>query len=205
VFFEPLGRDIPTAKRCPPFVDALLTGFYLTLSVDMDYDGKNFRWAPLPKTGTETYPTEPIAFHAPEQVATTPLGAERREIVKFNSFWTIDLTPGWSLLITHPAHQHDLPFRTISAVVDADRYAETFIQIPTVWLSKGVACVLPKGTPIAQCIPVPRDFAVGAARPMDAEENAALEASIRGIIEAPGVYKKSYRASRKAGEGDGGG
>ena len=204
VFHEALGLEIPTAKRCPPFLDALLTGFYLPLSVDLDYDGETFRWSPLPTTGSEPYPTAPIVFHATEQVATTPLGAERREIVKFNTFWTIDITPGWSLLITHPAHQLDLPFRTISAVVDADLYSETFIQIPTLWMSKARPCALARGTPIAQCIPIPRDVSFAGARAMDAQENAGLEASIQAIIDKPGVYKKSFRASRKA-SADGGG
>lgn len=199
VFYATLGQDIPTAKRCPPFVDVLMTGFYLLLSVDIDYDGKSFRWAPLPTTGSEPYPTDPVGFHAAEQVAGTPL--QGREIVKFNSFWAIDLTPGWSLLVTHPAHQLDLPFRTLDAVVDADLYSESFIQIPTLWLSKGVPCRLAAGTPVAQCIPISRDLTFGPARAMNADENAALEASIRTIIDQPGVYKRSFRASRKAPHG----
>jgi hypothetical protein len=198
VFHPGTAQEIPTAKRCMPFLDALMTGFYLTLSTDLDYDGENFRWVPLPTTGTEPYPTEPIAFHAPEQLAGAPLGAEPRTILKFNIFWAIGLTPGWSLFVTHPAHQTDLPFQTISAVIDADRYSETFIQIPTLWRSRGVPCVLPKGTPVAQCLPIPRDVAYGVPRAMDAQETAALEASIRAIIDTPGVYKQSFRASRKA-------
>jgi hypothetical protein len=198
VFFQALGQDIPTAKRCPPFLDVLMTGFYLLLSTDIDFDGESFRWTPLPTTGSEPYPTAPIGFHATEQVAGTPLGADRREIVKFNTFWTIDLTPGWSLLVTHPAHQLDLPFRTLDAVVDADLYGDSFIQIPTLWLSRGAPCRLAKGTPIAQCVPVPRDLAFTGARAMDAQENAALEASIRAIIDEPGAYKRNFRASRKA-------
>ena len=197
VFYQALGQDIPTAKRCPPFVDALLTGFYLPLSVDLDYDGENFLWRPLPTTGTEPYPTTPISFHAPEQVAATPLGEERREIVKFITFWSIDITPGWSLLITHPAHQLDLPFRTISAVVDADLYTRvSFIQIPTLWMSKGKPCRLARGTPVAQCIPVPRDVAFGAARAMGADENAALEANIRAITDTPGIATRRTTAPR---------
>jgi hypothetical protein len=202
VHYAPLGIDIPTAKRCPPFLDVLLSGFYLPLSTDIIYDGENFQWRPLPTTGTEPYPTAPISFHPQVQAAGTPLGAEEREIVKFINFWTIDLTPGWSILVTHPAHQIDLPFQTISAVIDVDRYTETFIQIPTLWLSRGEPCIVRRGTPIAHCFPIPREQGFGGARAMDAAENAALEASIRKVIDTPGIYKKSFRDTRKSGPAD---
>ncbi len=200
VRFEALQADIPTAKRCPPFLDVLLTGFYLTLSTDILYDGETFQWRPLPVRGDEPYPTTPITFHAREQVAGTPLGAEGLEIVKFINFWTIDLTPGWSLLVTHPAHQIDLPFQTISAVVDADLYSDTFIQIPTLWRSKGKPCALKRGTPIAHCIPIPREQAFGGARAMTSDEAKAFDAHVRAIIDTPGVYKKSFRGARRVTE-----
>jgi hypothetical protein len=197
VHFDLIDGKVPTAKRCPPFLDALLEGFYFRLSTDIDYDGKDFRWTPLPMGGSEPYPTAPIGFHAPVQLAGAPLGAPNHDIVKFNNFWTVELEPGWSILVTHPSHQTDLPFRTINAVIDADRYRDTVIQVPTLWLSAGVPCFLKRGTPIAQCFPIPRNVAYLGARAMSGGENAAFEANVRAIIDTPNAYRKNFRAHRK--------
>ena len=50
--------------------------------------------------------------------------------IKFNSFWTIELEPGWSLFATHPVNRDDLPFRLISGLVDADRFHDGGINFP---------------------------------------------------------------------------
>jgi len=42
-----------------------------------------------------------------------------RPRLEFNSFWTIELEPGWSLFATHPVNRDDLPFRLISGLVDS--------------------------------------------------------------------------------------
>ena len=53
--------------------------------------------------------------------------------IKFNSFWTIELEPDWSLFATHPVNRDDLPFRTISGLVDADRFHDGGINFPAIW------------------------------------------------------------------------
>ncbi len=197
ILHQPTGVMAPTAKRCPPFLDALIEGYYLRLSTDIDYDGKDFRWRPLPVTGEEPYPTAPIGFHAPSQLSGAPMGREGMDIVKFNNFWTVDLEPGWSILVAHPSHQSDLPFRTLSAVIDADRYRDVVIQIPTLWLAGDRPCQLAAGTPIAQIFPFPRNLGFDGARAMTAEEHARFNAQVREVIATPNAYRKRFRARRK--------
>ena len=93
----------------------------------------------------------------PRQVAGTPFFDDDRFIIKFNNFWTIELPPGYSLLVTHPINRHDLPFVTLTGLVDADRYRDNFMHFPARWLDPDFNGVLPKGTPVAQCLPIKRE------------------------------------------------
>ncbi len=76
--------------------------------------------------------------------------------IKFNSFWTIELEPGWSLFATHPVNRDDLPFRLVSGLVDSDRFHDGGINFPAVWTKPDFSGVLERGTPVAQCFAVPR-------------------------------------------------
>src|SRR5277367_4365468 len=51
------------------------------------------------------HPTSPVSFHDPAQAAGTPLFKPDVVFVKFNSFWTIELEPGYSLFATHPVNR----------------------------------------------------------------------------------------------------
>jgi len=43
-------------------------------------------------------------------------------------------------------------------LVDADTYRDNFINFPAFWHDADFNGVLPKGTPVAQCVPVKRDI-----------------------------------------------
>ncbi|MCG8461128.1 MAG: hypothetical protein MI919_32995, partial [Holophagales bacterium] len=86
-----------------------------------------------------------------EQAAGSPLSDADTVIVKFNNFWTIECPSGWSLLVTHPVNREDLPFRTLTGLVDADRYGDAFIHFPARWSDPDFTGLLPRGTPVAQC------------------------------------------------------
>jgi hypothetical protein len=63
---------------------------------------------------------------------------------------------GYSLLITHPLNRLDLPFTTLSAVVDADKYPISDGSIPF-FLKKDFYGIIKKGTPLFQVIPFKRE------------------------------------------------
>jgi hypothetical protein len=56
------------------------------------------------------------------------------------------------MLITHPLNRHDLPFTTLSAVVDGGLVLDPNGNIPF-YIKKDFEGVIPKGTPIIQIIP----------------------------------------------------
>ena len=192
-------RSIRTVKQCPPFVDAMVHGFMVLLPCDVRVDGCRFEWDwALPPPTLAGHPRAPLSFHVPEQIAGSPLAHGTQSALKFNSFWTIELEPGWSLMAVHPVNRDDLPFRLVTGLVDADRFNEVGINFPAVWIDPGFSGVLARGTPLAQCYPVRRDAPELVCEAMSSERAAGYDALAARIMAAPGVYRKGYRGRRGA-------
>jgi hypothetical protein len=192
-------RSIRTVKQCPPFVDAMTHGFMMLLPCDVRVQAGAFSWNwPLPALEVPGHPRAPLSFHVPEQIAGSPLAHGPHSAIKFNSFWTIELEPGWSLMAVHPINRDDLPFRLVTGLVDADRFNDVGINFPAVWVDAEFDGVLPRGTPIAQCYPVPRDAPVLVCEAMSDERRGRYEALAASIMAGPGVYRKTYRSKRGA-------
>jgi len=189
------GRDIRTVKQCPPFVDAMRHGFMMVLPCDVHVaPGLQFAWDwPLPESTLQGHPRAPLSFHVPEQLAGSPLARGAQSALKFNSFWTVRLEPGWSLLATHPANREDLPFRTLTGLVDADRFHDVGINFPALWVDPQFSGVLPRGLPIAQCCAVPRESPELVFAPMSDADRAGYDDVAARIMAGPGVYRKGYR------------
>ena len=190
-------RSIRTVKQCPPFVDAMAHGFMLLLPCDVEVHHGEFSWNwPLPAPAGHGAPRAPLSFHVPEQLAGSPLAQGRQSAIKFNSFWTIELEAGWSLMAVHPINRDDLPFRLVTGLVDADRFNAVGINFPAVWTDPGFDGVLPRGTPVAQCYPVAREAPALVCEAMSPAHVARYDALADRILGGPGVYRKGYRSKR---------
>ena len=193
-------RSIRTVKQCPPFVDAMTHGFMVLLPCDIAMHEGRFSWDwPLPTLAVPGHPRAPLSFHVPEQLTGSPLAHGRRSALKFNSFWTIELEPGWSLMAVHPINRDDLPFRLITGLVDADRFNDVGINFPAIWLDPNFSGVLPRGTPIAQCYPVPRETPALVFEAMSDARRHRYDELATQILAAPGVYRRQHRSKRDAG------
>ena len=115
---------------------------------------------------------------------------------QFNSFWTIELEPGWSLFATHPVNRDELPFRLISGLVDSDRFHDGGINFPAIWTQPDFSGVLPKGTPVAQCFAVPRAAPELEFESFDEARMMAYAKTVSDVLASPGVYRKRFRARR---------
>jgi hypothetical protein len=147
-----------TVKKCPPFIDAMTYGFLIPLIADLRVENGAFSWDHgVPDGSLIGTPHSPIDFHDNSQVTGSPFFEEDRFLVKFNGFWTIELPHGYSLFVTHPINREDLPFRTLSGLVDADRYRDNFLNFPARWHDPGFNGIVKKGTPVAQCVPIKRE------------------------------------------------
>ena len=194
-----LGGEVRTLKHCPPFIDAMRTGFLMPLAADVRVEAGAFSWDwDLP--ADRARPHHALAAQLPPRRAGdlgSPLHDPERVFLKFNNFWTIALEPGWSLLVVHPINRADLPFQTLTGLVDADRYGDGLIHFPARWLDAGFEGVLARGTPVAQCIPVqPRGAGAGVRAARRRGGGSALPRSRTRSRAEPGVYRKRYRAGR---------
>lgn len=190
--------DVRTVKQCPPFVDAMRSGFLIPLPCDIAYSGGAFSWNwPIPEPSVPQHPRAPLNFHAAAQATGTPFAGDGDNLIKFTSFWTIELPPGWSLLATHPFNRDDLPFRTLTGLVDADRFHDIGILFPARWLRPEQDCLLPAGTPVAQCLPIRRE-ALDLEFSTFAPSEAAAYAEVgERVLATPGVYRRAFRARER--------
>ena len=193
---------VRTLKHCPPFVDAMTQGFVLPLPCDVHVADGRLSWDwPIPRLGASLHPRAPIAFHASAQLEGTPYHASDAVAVKFNLFWTVELEAGWSLFATHPINRADLPFRLLSGLVDADRFHDVGILFPALWTDPAFSGVLPRGTPIAQCIPARRERVELEFATLDTDRSDRYQRTAETLLGGPGHYRKTFRASRPSGEG----
>jgi hypothetical protein len=193
-FSATAGKDEPTVKKCPPFIDAMIYGFLIPLPIDLEVRDGEFSWDfDVPEGYVSEFSHSPIDFHDPAQVTGTPLFEEDRFVIKFNSFWTIQAPPGYSLLFTHPVNRVDLPFTTITGLVDCDSFHDSPLNFPARWHDADFSGVLAKGTPVAQCLPVKREAWVADYQMLSEADESRLIATRDALRLETGVYRRRYR------------
>ena len=186
-----------TVKRCPPFVDAMTCGFLMPLICDLRVANGEFTWDNDLPASTVNFPRSPIGFQDASQVAGTPLFDADRFMIKFHNLWAIEAPEGYSLLFTHPANRFDLPFTTLTGLVDCDRFHDAPIHFPAHWHDEGFNGVLPKGTPVAQCIPIKRETWVAHTRAFTEEEAQRAHDLMNEVSRERGVYRRRFRAKSR--------
>ena len=125
-----------------------------------------------------------------------PFGASP-SILKWSPGWRIITPPGYSCLFTHPMNHFDLPFATLSGVVDTDSYKlGTEFPFRLLNINKDVV-ILEKGTPICQVIPFRREDWSSSTIEFDEEANKkngfALKSKIIRSYQLQFWKKKSYK------------
>lgn len=141
-----------TIKWCNPFGDALGSGYFILLENDVQVTQSNgtpeFVWF----RGGDNF----IGKHDKEQISPEliPKGYSQ-EPWKFINFWGIKTPPGYSTLFTHPMNRTELPFLTLSGVVDTDDYNFP-VNFPFI-IKDNFEGIIEAGTPIAQAIPFKRE------------------------------------------------
>jgi hypothetical protein len=193
-----MGEKTKTVKKCPPFIDAMTYGFLIPLPIDLEVKDGEFTWHfDVPKGFVSEYAHSPISFHDPIQVSGTPFFDDDRFVIKLNNFWNIQAPPGYSLLFTHPINRPDLPFTTITGLVDCDTFHDSPINFPVRWHDASFNGVLPKGTPIAQCLPVRRENWTAQFETLSDETNVRFFEMKKTLGTETDVYRRQYRAPKR--------
>jgi len=182
------GADL-TIKHCMPFIDALTTGFMIPLQADIEVKNGEFSW-------DWPHDESPLGFHFPTQAPGVPFVDEGEVVIKAHNFWSIHTEPGYATLFTHPLNRLDLPFRTLSGVVDTDSFDALPVHFPMVWVDRDFEGTLPAGTPIAQCVPIERGRVEMQIEAMSSDEYADAKALKTRIRDERGFYKDHLRQDR---------
>lgn len=195
---EEFDTRVKTVKQCPPFIDAMSYGFVIPLPCDLHYEAESFAWdwSELPPGLPRHTSRAPLGLHLNAQVEGSPLFEPDSLLIKFMNYWTIELEPGYSLLAGHPTNRPDLPFRTVTGLVDADLYTDNYVHFPAAWIDRDFKGVLPKGTPVAQCVPVPRQGLELVTGQLDPEAQARLNEVQEELPQAEGSYRKRFRQKK---------
>jgi hypothetical protein len=147
------GKVAITIKRCIPIFDSMTSGYIITLPADVyvsiKVDENNepvqyFEWPAL----------DMITFHPKEQAEKHPF-AGPYPYPKFNNPWSIKTPKGYSTLFVQPMHRESI-FTILPGIVDTDIYTAP-VNFPFIINDINFEGLIPKGTPIAQIIPIKRD------------------------------------------------
>jgi hypothetical protein len=188
IFDEPGMIGNLGIKSCMPFLDSLMHGYIQESWTDIhfqpDIHGQNIEDYNYPigpriishRDSGKTHLDIPEDYYKTEFAWRVP--------------WTPKLPKGYSLLFTHPLNNMNLPFTSLSGIVDSDMYYhESSGQYPFL-LKKGFYGTIPTGTPLFVMIPVKREEWVSKALPFSQDENSKRKHQIRKHL--TGGYKKMF-------------
>jgi hypothetical protein len=147
-------------KKCIPVLDALSLGYFVvtkhdfTFSLDLENEKYTFT-----SSGTDLkYENDShvIEMHPSSQIGDMPFSDEYLKFVfKWNTPWLIKTPKNYGCMFVHPLNWHHLPFYTLGAVVDTDKFPIS-VLFPFI-LKKQKEVFIPAGTPICQIIPFKKD------------------------------------------------
>lgn len=144
LMFRGIGMPNVTLKRCVPFLDALTNGYMVTLEEDVfveQIDGVPLiRWRSDDPVITTHTPEQHPNFYIPETYHSL--------VAKWENKWVIKVPKNYSILFSHPSNRLDLPFFTLSGLVNCDTYTLP-VNYPFI-LKKGFEGIIEAGTPICQ-------------------------------------------------------
>ena len=144
------GKDLFNVKKCIPFLDSMSNGYVQTTWCDINiineadklriiFDSK----VPLFKYREKFDMPIDDFFYNIEFIWQRP--------------WSTILPKGYSALIVHPLNRIDLPFFTLSGIVDLDKSIHAQIGNIPFYIKKGFTGIIPAGTPMFQILPIKRE------------------------------------------------
>lgn len=144
------GNSKNTVKRCAPVQDIIGAGYILKTPFDLIVKQVNnipyYEW-----------PSEisAVTFHPKAQLKNHPL-INTDFAAKWNNPWGVQTPKGYSAMFVHPFHHDNLPFISLSGIVDTDKYIAP-VNMPFVLKDPTFEGLIPEGTPFCQVIPFKRE------------------------------------------------
>jgi hypothetical protein len=184
------GSTTNTIKSCPPFLDAMMSGYVIKTPGDIQFrkidGGLVYQWQFITATG------EAVESHPKTQLPGVNLGGEFLDVfLKFGNEITVKTPPGYSSLFIHPLNRFDLPFHTLGGVVDTDQYPMPVLFPFLLKNFEDADLVIPAGTPIVQVIPFKRESweSVNLGRKTPRNQNQDMNRLLKYITKS---YKRQW-------------
>ena len=137
-------------KACPALVDAFISGYMLKTPCDI-YFSKDDQGYVRQKTDPGY---EDFCGERPDMIGfPKPHGFDKH--FHWYPNWMPGLEDGYSALYVQPLNRFDLPFITVSGIIDNDKMNTPGLM--PFFLKDGFEGLIPKGTPFAQVIPFKRE------------------------------------------------
>jgi hypothetical protein len=145
------GQGNATFKKCQPMLDALTSGYIISLMVDVQIrqvdNQPRITWRSRRISPFDLIPANAALIEPPVGFDST--------LFRFLNTW-IPITPkGYSVFITQPYGFNNSPFQLVPSIVDSDR--SQLELAPALWIEKGFEGIVEKGTPIMQITPFKRE------------------------------------------------
>ena len=176
-----------TVKQCTPFLETLTIGYIVRLPFDIYIKNNNgvpyITW----NNGIEDK-YMPSWRDEVSDLNLVPAGYIPFEYTwKFNCSFKV--SKEYSILVTHPLNRNDLPFKTLSAIIDGDFAVMADGNAPF-YIRDNFEGIIPQGTPIAQLIPFYNQSWSLKFKKGLIEESQKNKFKINSIIS--GFYKKNF-------------
>lgn len=192
-------------KRCIPVLDAFTTGYFLVTTEDYYFEYDESEHVSKVKGGHNVQ-HKAITMHPITQLGEMPFSDEFvKYAFKWSNQYLIKTPPGYSIIFTHPLNRSDLPFYTLSGVVDTDSYIMP-VLFPFL-MKNNFSGKIPAGTPVVQVIPFKRDdwdsgvhdnpdkeFIESAEKHVSEYEKERYDISGEAL---GGMYKRDYRKKKR--------
>lgn len=176
-----------TVKKCLPLRDSLGLGYMIFLNADIQVTKgvtSIINWVmPLPTI---------VAQHSLDQIEGFEIGDEYgSNPFKWINGVVINTPKGYSTLFSHPLNRTDLPFYTLSGVVDTDKYNSS-IHFPF-FIKKDFEGVIKRGTPIAQFFPFKRDDWNSSKKEFNSQQDDLMVRAIFSKYKKHDWVRKSFK------------
>lgn len=148
----PDSGKIPTWKACPALLDIMTTGYSLVTPCDIEFlmDSAGNISVNISDDIYKDFVTRREPMPQFEQ----PHGYYKHHFAWFPD-WAVSVPKGYSVLYASPFNRYDLPFITVSGIIDNDK-----VNLPgsmPFFIREGWTGTIPAGTPYAQMLPFLRE------------------------------------------------
>lgn len=144
-----------TWKSCPAILDSFIYGYHLYTPCDIEITKENNSYLInqdenfLDNVNKKTFSF--CGIRGKDDTFPQPEGYEDVHFT-WTTNWFPEVPKGYSVLLTHPINRFDLPFLTLTGIIDCSEYINGGL-LPF-FIKKGFTGIIPAGTPYAQIIPL---------------------------------------------------